>query len=130
MTFLTIIVVTKVLDLHKHHIHVRKNGICVGLPIYKRRPPHSTNNNVSTIYTINYIFTSSRQLYTALNMKVVCLLLAVLGSSLAATTVELLAGDKKFSTLVSLVTKAGLVDAINSGKSNINPYTSLNIIQH
>ena len=63
-------------------------------------------------------------------MKVVCLLLAVLGSSLAATTVELLAGDKKFSTLVSLVTKAGLVDAINSGKSNINPYTSLNIIQH
>jgi len=34
---------------------------------------------------------------------------------MAATTVELLAGDSRFSTLVSLVTKAGLVDTLNQG---------------
>lgn len=35
------------------------------------------------------------------------------------TTVEILAGDSRFSTLVSLVTKAGLVNTLNSGNYTI-----------
>jgi len=52
-------------------------------------------------------------------MKCVALFCLLIGSSFAATTVELLAGDSNFSTLVDLVTKAGLVDAINGGTFTI-----------
>jgi uncharacterized surface protein with fasciclin (FAS1) repeats len=50
-------------------------------------------------------------------MKVAILLCAIIGQCLSATTVEILAGDSQFSTLVSLLTKANLVDAVNQGKS-------------
>merc|ERR1712076_195037 len=53
-------------------------------------------------------------------MKVVlCLLGALIGATHAATTVETLVNDPNFSTLVSLVTKAGLVDALNGGDFTI-----------
>lgn len=51
-------------------------------------------------------------------MKAVAVLFcALISQCLAATTVEILAADPEMSTLVSLVTQAGLVDALNSGKS-------------
>ncbi|KAL4224473.1 hypothetical protein ACF0H5_015174 [Mactra antiquata] len=52
-------------------------------------------------------------------MKVCVILLGFVCQCFAATTVELLAGDPNMSTLVSLVTQAGLVDAINSGTFTI-----------
>jgi hypothetical protein len=51
-------------------------------------------------------------------MKVAVILCAIISQCLAATTIETLVADPKMSTLVSLVTKAGLVDAINGGKSS------------
>jgi len=53
-------------------------------------------------------------------MKAVAALLCVMvGGCFAATTVEVLANDPNMSTLVSLVTQAGLVDAINGGTFTI-----------
>ncbi|KAL4227844.1 hypothetical protein ACF0H5_013282 [Mactra antiquata] len=52
-------------------------------------------------------------------MKLFIFLSVAICQCFAATTVELLAGDPKYSTLVSLVTKAGLVDAINGGTFTI-----------
>ena len=43
---------------------------------------------------------------------------AMVTGCLSATTVELLSGDPNMSQLVSLVVKAGLVDAINGGKDS------------
>ena len=51
-----------------------------------------------------------------MKIAVVCVLIALVAVSYAATTVEMLVADARFSTLVSLVSKAGLVDAINEGK--------------
>lgn len=45
------------------------------------------------------------------------LLCALVSQCWAATTVEILASDPNMSMLVDFVTKAGLVNAINSGKS-------------
>jgi len=52
-------------------------------------------------------------------MKVLALLSVVVCQCFAATTVEVLANDPNMSTLVSLVTKAGLVGALNSGTFTI-----------
>ncbi|KAL4222381.1 hypothetical protein ACF0H5_018420 [Mactra antiquata] len=52
-------------------------------------------------------------------MKICVILFALVCGCFAATTVELLASDPNMSTLVSLVTQAGLVDAINSGTFTI-----------
>lgn len=52
-------------------------------------------------------------------MTVLALLCALIGASHAATTVEMLAGNANFSTLVDLVTKAGLVPALNGGTFTI-----------
>ncbi|XP_060597006.1 protein sll1483-like [Ruditapes philippinarum] len=52
-------------------------------------------------------------------MKVAVILCAIISQCLAATTIETLVADPKMSTLVSLVTKAGLVDAINGGDFTI-----------
>jgi len=52
-------------------------------------------------------------------MKVFVILCAIVCQCLAKTTIELLAEDPKMSTLVGLVTKAGLVNAINSGTFTI-----------
>lgn len=43
----------------------------------------------------------------------------LLGGTFAATTVEILAGDARFTTLVNFVTQAGLVDTINNGNFTI-----------
>merc|ERR1711860_13445 len=52
-------------------------------------------------------------------MKVFALVCALIGSCFAATTVEILANDPNHSTLVSLVTQAGLVNALNGGTFTI-----------
>ena len=51
-------------------------------------------------------------------MKFLGLVLCALVSQCwAASTIDILASDPRMNTLVDLVTKAGLVNAINSGKS-------------
>lgn len=53
-------------------------------------------------------------------MKFVVAILLCFGTALAQqTTVQILAADPKFSTLVSLVTQAGLVDTLNNGDFTI-----------
>lgn len=52
-------------------------------------------------------------------MKVILVLCAVVSQCLAATTVETLVADPNMSTLVKLVTQAGLVDAVNAGDFTI-----------
>jgi len=52
-------------------------------------------------------------------MKVFGLLLVFAVANAQKTTVETLAGDARFSTLVSLVTSAGLVDTFNNGDYTI-----------
>jgi uncharacterized surface protein with fasciclin (FAS1) repeats len=52
-------------------------------------------------------------------MKIFALVCLMFGGSLAATTVEMLAGDSRFSTLVNLVTQAQLVDTLNGGTFTI-----------
>ncbi|KAH3788444.1 hypothetical protein DPMN_166588 [Dreissena polymorpha] len=49
-------------------------------------------------------------------LRNLALMLVVVCGCRALSTVQTLAGDKSFSTLVSLVTQAGLVDTLNGGK--------------
>ncbi|WAR12247.1 BGH3-like protein [Mya arenaria] len=52
-------------------------------------------------------------------MRSFILAFALLGQCFAATTVEILAGDPRFSMLVGFVQQAGLVDALNQGTFTI-----------
>jgi len=94
--------------------------------VYKRtsaytKPLQTTSKRSKGSFGLRTNVLTTPHPYTpyALTMRVLTLLCAVactlVSRTMAATTVELLAGDSRFSTLVSLVTKAGLVDTLNQG---------------
>jgi len=72
-------------------------------------------------FRLLYHYTNDRTTHTNNDetMQVLGLLSLCIGTCFAATTVQLLANDPKFSTLVNLVTQAGLVDDLNGGTFTI-----------